>query len=165
MVILLCNFFKNHGTERPLPADLRASMILLMNATEESVMLLHVSSFSPSTSRPYSPLISAGGGSGLATPGLGVSPSLSLATGASGEDLRDFRIGSGITTTDNALLSNNARPGLYNSSAVSSRAQHHIKDSRFPRSRGSIIRVGMVHSQMVMNYDTSKLDSKLDKMI
>jgi hypothetical protein len=44
-----------------------SEMILLMNATEESVMLLHVSSFSPSTSRPYSPLVSAGGGFGLAT--------------------------------------------------------------------------------------------------
>ena len=115
--------FKNHGTERPLPADLRAKMILLMDATEESVMLLHFSSFSPSTSRPYSPLISAGSGSGLATPGLGASPALSLATGASGEDIRDFRIGSGITTTNNALQSNNVRPGLYNSSAASSWAQ------------------------------------------
>ena len=124
MVILLCNVFKNHGTERPLPADPPARMILLLvNANEESVMLLHIPSFSPSTSRPYSPLISAGGGFGLATPGLGASPSLSLAAGASGGDLRDFRIGSGITTTKNALQSNNTRPGLHNSSAASSRAQ------------------------------------------
>ncbi|KAF9642695.1 hypothetical protein BDM02DRAFT_3124249 [Thelephora ganbajun] len=37
-------------------------MILLMNATEESVVLLYVSSFSPSTSGPYSPLVSTGSG-------------------------------------------------------------------------------------------------------
>ena len=98
-------------------------MILLMNATEESVMLLHVSSFSPQIGRPYSPLVSAGGGFGLSTLGLGPSPSPSLTTGGSGEDLRDFRIGSGITTTRNALQSNNARPGLYNPSAAAPRTQ------------------------------------------
>jgi len=86
-------------------------------------MLLHVSSFSPSTSRPYSPLVSAGGGFGLSTPSLGPSPSPSLTTGGPGEDMRDFRIGSGITATRNALQSNNARPGLYNSSAAGSRTQ------------------------------------------
>ena len=63
----------------------------------------HVSSFSLSTSKPYSLLVSAGSGFGLATPGLGTSPSSSLATGGSGEDLRDFRIGSGIPTTKHAL--------------------------------------------------------------
>jgi len=122
-VILLCNVFKNHGAERPLPPDLRTNMIQLMNATEESVMLLHVSSFSPSANRPYSPLISAGIGFGLSTPSLGASPSTSLTTGGSGEDMRDFRIGSGITTTRNALQSNNPRQGLYNSSAAVSRMQ------------------------------------------
>ena len=132
MVILLCNVFKNRGTERPLPADLRAKMILLMNATEESVMLLHVSSFSPSTSRPYPPLICAGSGFGLATPGLGVFSSLTLATGGSGEDLGDFRIGSGITITTNALQSNNARPGLYNPNAASSRAQTPYQGFKVP---------------------------------
>ena len=129
MVILLCNVFKNHETERPLAADLPARMILLVNATEESVMLLHVSSFSPSTSRPYSSFISAGSGFGLATPGLGASPSLSLAAGGSGEDLKDFMIGSGIPTTKNALQQNNAKPGLYSSSAASSRAQTLYQDS------------------------------------
>lgn len=107
-------------------------MILLMNATEESVMLLHVSSFSPSTSRPYSPLISAGGGFGLSTPGLGPAPSPSLATGGSGEDLRDFKIGSGITATRNALQSNNARPSLYNSNAGTSRTQAAYQGFKVP---------------------------------
>ena len=72
MVILLCNVFKNHGTERPLPANLQAKMILFMNATEESVMLLHVSSFSQSTSRLFPLLVSTGGGFGLAAPGHGL---------------------------------------------------------------------------------------------
>lgn len=122
-VILLCNVFKNHGAERPLPPDLRANMILLMNATEESVMLLHVSSFSPSANRPYSPLVSTVNGFGLPTPGLGASPSQSSAAGGSGEDMREFKIGSGITATRHALQSNNARPGLYNPGAAFSRTQ------------------------------------------
>ena len=132
MVGLLCNVFKNHGTERPSPADLRAKMILFMNATENSVILLRVSSFSPSTSRSYSPLISAGSGFGLATPGLGASPSLPLAAGGSGEDIRDFRIGLGITTTNNTLQLNNARPGLYNSSVPSCRVQTPYQGFKVP---------------------------------
>ena len=116
-MILLCNVFKSHGAERPLPTDLRANMILLMNATEESVMLLHVSSFSPSINRPYSPLVNVGNGFGLSTPSFGPSPSPSLTTGGSGEDVRDFKIGSGITTTRNALQSNNARPAPYSARA------------------------------------------------
>ena len=131
-VISLCEVFKSHGAERPLPAELRANMILLMNATQESVMLLHVSSFPPSAGRPYSPLVSAGGGFGLSTPGLGQSPSPSLTTGGSGEDLRDFRIGSGITTTRNALQSNNARPGLYNPSAPVQRTQMPYQGFKVP---------------------------------
>lgn len=122
-MILLCNVFKNHGIERPLPSDLRANMILLMNATEESVMLLHVSSFSPSNNKPYSPLVSGGSGFGLSTPNLGASPSLSFTTGGPGEDMREFKIGSGITTTRHALQSNNARPGLYNPGTTVSRNQ------------------------------------------
>ena len=123
VVLLLCNVFKNHGSERQLPADLRAKMTLLTNATEENVMLLRVSSFPPPTSRPYSPLVSARGGFGHETPGLGAFPPQSLVRGGSGADVRDFSIGSGITTTNNALQSNNARPGLYDSSAASSRVQ------------------------------------------
>lgn len=122
-VISLCNVFKHHGAERPLPSDLRTNIIRLMNATQESVMLLHVSSFSPSTNRPYSPLVSAGSGFGLSIPSLGASSSPSLATGGPGEDMREFKIGSGITITKHALQSNNPRPGLYNSSAVMSRTQ------------------------------------------
>ena len=118
----MCSVFKAHGSERPLPTDLRTNMILLMNATQESVMLLHVSSFPPSTSRPYSPLISTGNGFGFSTPALGPAPS-PLATGGSGEDIRDFRIGSGITATKNALQSNNARPTLYNSGVGAPRTQ------------------------------------------
>ena len=131
-VILLCNVFKTHGAERPLPTDLRANMILLMNATEESVMLLHVSSFSPSTHRPYSPLISGGNGFGLSTPNLVASPSPSLTTVGPGEDMRDFKIGSGITTTRHALQSNNARPGLYISGATVSRNQAPYQGFKVP---------------------------------
>ena len=67
IVTLSCNVFKNRGIERPLLADLQTKMVLLMNATEEGVMLLHVS-FSPSTNKQYSPLINVGSGFGLATP-------------------------------------------------------------------------------------------------
>jgi hypothetical protein len=131
-VILLCNVFKNHGAERPLPSDLRTNMIVLMNATEESVMLLHVSSFSPSTNRPYSPLISGGSGFGLSTPGFGASSSPSLTTGGSGDDMREFKLGSGITTTRHALQSNTARPGLYNSGAAGLRGQAPYQGFKVP---------------------------------
>ena len=86
-------------------------------------MLLHVSLFSPPTSRPYSPLVSVGSGLGLAPPGISASPSQSSAAGGSREVLRDFRIDLGVTSTKNALQSNNARPGLYNSSVALSTVQ------------------------------------------
>ncbi|KAF9644094.1 hypothetical protein BDM02DRAFT_1228951 [Thelephora ganbajun] len=77
MVILSCNASKNQGTGRPLSTGLRANMILLMNVIEEDVVLLHVSSFSPSTSRPYSPLVRAGSGFGLWTSSLAfIQPSM-----------------------------------------------------------------------------------------
>ena len=54
MMILLCDGFENHGSKSPLPAGLRVKWFY---ATEESMMLFHVLSFSPPTSRPY-PLLS-----------------------------------------------------------------------------------------------------------
>lgn len=107
-------------------------MILLMNATEESVMLLHVSSFSPSTNRPYSPLVSGGGGFGLSTPSLGASTPPSLTAGAPGEEMREFKIGSGIAATRHALQSNNPRPGLYNSGVTVSRNQVPYQGFKIP---------------------------------
>ena len=93
-----------------------------MNATEESVMLLHVSSFSP---LPSDRILRWSVWVVVLDLRLLVSVLLprSLAAGGSGEDPRDFRVGPGITSTKSALQSNNARPGLRNSSAVSSTAQ------------------------------------------
>jgi hypothetical protein len=60
-VVQLSNHVKVYGGVRS--TALRTSMVKLTNSTEEFAILLHVSSFSPSssslTSRPYSPMLSA----------------------------------------------------------------------------------------------------------
>lgn len=56
-VVSLSNIVKEYGTAHQLSAQLRRDIGKLTNATQEFVMLLHVSSFSPSsTPRPYSPM-------------------------------------------------------------------------------------------------------------
>ncbi|KAH7889999.1 RAM signaling pathway protein-domain-containing protein [Phlebopus sp. FC_14] len=56
-VVKLSNVIKTYGSSHALFPDLRAKMIALTNSTQEFVMLLHVSSFSPSlTPRPYTPI-------------------------------------------------------------------------------------------------------------
>ncbi|KAI0082789.1 hypothetical protein K474DRAFT_1654962 [Panus rudis PR-1116 ss-1] len=61
-VIQLSNTIKAHGTAHPLSSALRTNMVKLTNATQEFVILLHVSSFSPApTPRPYSPMIKTAG--------------------------------------------------------------------------------------------------------
>jgi len=97
-VISLCNIFKIHGAKHPLPSVLRANMIALTNATEESVMLLHVSSFSPTNSlRPYSPIVNGFG-----------SPSLSTLA-AEGPRFEDGRLGASLTRSRSALHSSSVR--------------------------------------------------------
>lgn len=56
IVVKLSNLVKTHGTSHAVFSDLLGKMLALTNATQEFVMLLHVSSFSPSTPRPYSPM-------------------------------------------------------------------------------------------------------------
>lgn len=57
IVVKLSNLVKTHGTSHAVFSDLLGKMLALTNATQEFVMLLHVSSFSPSTTpRPYSPM-------------------------------------------------------------------------------------------------------------
>ncbi|KAG9318202.1 RAM signaling pathway protein-domain-containing protein [Chiua virens] len=57
IVVKLSNFIKTYGSTHAVFPDLRSKMVALTNSTQEFVMLLHVSSFSPSsTPLPYSPL-------------------------------------------------------------------------------------------------------------
>ncbi|EPQ58359.1 hypothetical protein GLOTRDRAFT_72712 [Gloeophyllum trabeum ATCC 11539] len=67
-VVQLSNAIKSYGEGHPVSPKLRSSMVKLTNATEEFVILLHVSSFSPSaTPRPFSPMVpSQPNGAGLA---------------------------------------------------------------------------------------------------
>lgn len=44
---------KAHDSAGALFSDLRMKMVSLINSTQEFVMLLHVSSFSPPTTRPH----------------------------------------------------------------------------------------------------------------
>src|SRR6266436_2372799 len=58
LVVHLSTNVKSYIDSHPLTAALRANMVELTNATEEFVILLHVSSFAnTSTPRPYTPLI------------------------------------------------------------------------------------------------------------
>ncbi|KAF8123723.1 RAM signaling pathway protein-domain-containing protein [Boletus edulis] len=60
IVVKLSNFIKTHGSSHAIFPELRSKMVALTNSTQEFVMLLHVSSFSPSSiPLPYSPMISA----------------------------------------------------------------------------------------------------------
>ncbi|CCM02069.1 uncharacterized protein FIBRA_04145 [Fibroporia radiculosa] len=57
-VIQLSTAMKTHIAAHPLFSTLRTNMVKLTNATEEFIILLHVSSFSPAqTPRPYSPIV------------------------------------------------------------------------------------------------------------
>ncbi|PCH38160.1 hypothetical protein WOLCODRAFT_161344 [Wolfiporia cocos MD-104 SS10] len=57
-VIQLSNAIRVHGTAHPLSSTVKMNMVKLTNATEEFVILLHVSSFSPAPiPRPYSPMV------------------------------------------------------------------------------------------------------------
>ncbi|KAF8628409.1 hypothetical protein AX15_003931 [Amanita polypyramis BW_CC] len=55
-VVQLSGAIKAYREAQDVPPMLRNSMIKLTNATEEFAILLHVSSFSPSTPKPYSPM-------------------------------------------------------------------------------------------------------------
>lgn len=68
-VIALSKVVKNYGAAHQLSSQLRSDIAKLTNATQEFVMLLHVSSFSPSsTPRPYSPMPNGIGGGSSAVP-------------------------------------------------------------------------------------------------
>ncbi|KZT28456.1 hypothetical protein NEOLEDRAFT_1129232 [Neolentinus lepideus HHB14362 ss-1] len=57
-VVQLSSAIKSYGEDHQVSHILRSNMVKLTNATEEFVMLLHVSSFSSSaTPRPYSPMV------------------------------------------------------------------------------------------------------------
>ncbi|KII89252.1 hypothetical protein PLICRDRAFT_110138 [Plicaturopsis crispa FD-325 SS-3] len=57
-VVQLSNIIKTYGGTHAVSSVLRSKMVKLTNSTEEFVILLHVSSFSPSsTPRPYSPML------------------------------------------------------------------------------------------------------------
>jgi hypothetical protein len=58
-VVQLSNVIKAYGASHSVPPDLRSKMVKLTNSTEEFVILLHVSSFTPSSAlRSYSPVLS-----------------------------------------------------------------------------------------------------------
>ncbi|KAA1471075.1 hypothetical protein DENSPDRAFT_837000 [Dentipellis sp. KUC8613] len=61
-VVQLSNAIRSHGGSHPLSSVIRTHMVKLTNATEEFVILLHVSSFSRAP-RPYSPMTMVSGSS------------------------------------------------------------------------------------------------------
>ncbi|KAI0306496.1 RAM signaling pathway protein-domain-containing protein [Multifurca ochricompacta] len=96
LVVHLSTNVKSYVDSHPLSAALRANMVKLTNATEEFVILLHVSSFSnASTPRPHTPLVN-----GLS--------SNSAVVGAASEDTQ---LGENLTRSRSALaaMSRNMR--------------------------------------------------------
>ncbi|KAG6911442.1 hypothetical protein DXG01_014516 [Tephrocybe rancida] len=59
MVVQLSNVIKTYKGPQFVSSTLRTGMVKLTNSTEEFAILLHVSSFSPSTPRPYTPIMTA----------------------------------------------------------------------------------------------------------
>ncbi|KAF9453247.1 hypothetical protein P691DRAFT_793050 [Macrolepiota fuliginosa MF-IS2] len=57
VVIKISNLVKAHSVNHPVASSLRSSIIKLTNLTEEFAILLHVSSFTPSTTRSFSPML------------------------------------------------------------------------------------------------------------
>ncbi|KAG6903185.1 hypothetical protein C0995_002728 [Termitomyces sp. Mi166 len=57
IVVQLSNIIKTYKGPISVSSALRTGMVKLTNSTEEFAILLHVSSFTPSTPRPYTPLI------------------------------------------------------------------------------------------------------------
>ncbi|KAG6814296.1 hypothetical protein H0H92_013421 [Tricholoma furcatifolium] len=56
-VVQLSNVIRTYKGPRSVSSALRTGMVKLTNSTEEFAILLHVSSFSPSTPRPYTPIL------------------------------------------------------------------------------------------------------------
>ena len=56
-VVQLSTILKSYGSSHPLSSVLRNNMVELTNATEELVILLHVSSFSSPYPRSHSPMV------------------------------------------------------------------------------------------------------------
>ncbi|PFH50686.1 hypothetical protein AMATHDRAFT_60674, partial [Amanita thiersii Skay4041] len=56
-VVQLSSTIKVHKETQDMPPILRNNMVKLTNATEEFAILLHVSSFSPANTRPFSPMV------------------------------------------------------------------------------------------------------------
>lgn len=60
IVVQLSNIIKTYGATHSVSSALRSNMVKLTNSTEEFAILLHVSSFAPSsTPRPHSPMLNA----------------------------------------------------------------------------------------------------------
>ncbi|RDB21256.1 Leucine-rich repeat-containing protein sog2 [Hypsizygus marmoreus] len=59
VVVQLSNIIKTYRGPHPVSSALRTGMVKLTNSTEEFAILLHVSSFSPSTPRSYTPVLGA----------------------------------------------------------------------------------------------------------
>ncbi|KAF8842515.1 hypothetical protein BDN67DRAFT_1035971 [Paxillus ammoniavirescens] len=117
-VVKLSNVIKTYGSSHALFPDLRAKMVALTNSTQEFVMLLHVSSFSPSTTpRPYSPV----------TKGLA-----QFANGAgSGNRLENFRLGTNLSRSRSTQQPNTLKLAVpwssnISRSALPSQSQFHI---------------------------------------
>ncbi|KDQ60678.1 hypothetical protein JAAARDRAFT_31655 [Jaapia argillacea MUCL 33604] len=102
IVVQLSNVIKTYGVGHSVSPSLRSNMVKLTNSTEEFVILLHVSSFSPSsTPRPYSPMVTQSPVALLGTPPSateerGLGPSLSRSRSAQPSPSSKLALGGGL---------------------------------------------------------------------
>ncbi|KLO14651.1 hypothetical protein SCHPADRAFT_903067 [Schizopora paradoxa] len=100
-VISLSKVVKDYGSAHSLSAQLRKDIAKLTNATQEFVILLHVSSFSPSsTPRPYSPM--PNGISPVITPVASSSAANGSLMAESGDKSLQLQISSGLSRSRSA---------------------------------------------------------------
>ncbi|KDQ33898.1 hypothetical protein PLEOSDRAFT_1110771 [Pleurotus ostreatus PC15] len=100
-VVQLSRAIKYHGGAHAVPPSLRLNMVKLTNATEVFLILLHVSSFSPSaTPRSYSPMLSAS---------LSASSALNPPPSTSGLSSEESRLGFSLSRSRSAQPSPSMR--------------------------------------------------------
>jgi len=100
-VISLSKVVKDYGSSHSLSAQLRKDIAKLTNATQEFVILLHVSSFSPSsTPRPYSPM--PNGHTSAITPVAGSSTANGSIAVENGDKSLQLQVSSGLSRSRSA---------------------------------------------------------------
>ena len=134
---MLSKVVKDYSAAHRLSGQLRSDMAKLTNATQQFVMLLHVSSFAPSTPRPYSPSVNVTqnlNSTGVSSSGNLQSPTIGgLSVPGSEERSQQSSLGAGLGRSRSAQPAASSKlvpPGL--SSSTPRSAQPHQQTFKVP---------------------------------